>query len=480
MIKTMPMFDAPEAAPRRWARFTLALSGTFLANVTVFIVVVALPSIGSQLRASGAQQQLILAGYELVYAIGVIPGGRLGDSYGQFRVFGIGMAVFTLASTGCALAPSATVLVITRLAQAAGTALLVPQVYSLARTLFEPRERTRAFALAGVVMGAGAIAGQAVGGFLVTVNPFGLGWRVVFWIVVPFGVAALAATPAAAVRTRHGMPPGSPVLPGNTARGGLDLPGAGLAALALFAVVLPLTMGHDWGWPWWTAPVLLASVPVAAVFARRQRRLEDAGRSPLVPPSLLRRPGVGWGLAMTAVFGSGITAFFWLLALDLQNGRGLDPAGAGLMMLPLATAFAAASLTAPRLSPDHPERAVITGSVITALGYGAIAAVGTPPLPVLAVVLAVVGAGQGLAITPMLSLTLRAVPARQAGAGSGLVVTAQQLGSALGVCLFGLVFYGMLSADFYGTGAAVIAAFRVTIAALPVTALGAALIARRL
>ncbi|MBO0806331.1 MAG: MFS transporter, partial [Nocardiopsaceae bacterium] len=283
------------------------------------------------------------------------------------------------------------------------------------------------------------------------------------------------------------------------ARGGLDLPGAGLAAVALFAIVLPLTMGHQWGWPWWTAPVLLASVPVAAVFLRRQRRLESAGRSPLIPPSLLRQAGVGWGLAMIAVFGSGITAFFWLLALDLQAGRGMDPAGAGLMMVPLAVAFAAASLSAPRLSaprlsaprlsaprlsPARPERVVIGGSVVTALGYLAMAAVATPPLPVAAIVLAVIGAGQGLAITPMLGLALRAVPSRQAGAGAGLVVTAQQLGSALGVCLFGLVFYGAVShggAGFHGgPGAAVIPAFRVTIATLPVTALAAALIARRL
>lgn len=457
----MAVADGPGAGTRGWAGFAVVLSGTFLANVTVFIVVVALPSIGAQLGASGAQQQLILAGYELVYALGVIPGGRLGDSYGQFRVFGAGMAVFTLASAGCALAPTATLLVIGRLAQATGTALLVPQVYSLARTLFGGRDRARAFALAGVVMGAGAIAGQVIGGLLVTEDPFGIGWPVIFWMNLPVGGAALAVLPFAAVRTRR-MP----------ARGGLDLPGTAGAALTLFAIVLPLTMGHDWGWPWWTAPTLLASVPLAAVFTRRQRRLESSGLAPLVPPSLLRQPGVGWGLAMTALFGSGITAFFWLLALDLQTGRGLDAAGSGLMMLPLALLFAAASLTAPRLFPSRPERVVVIGTVVTAFGYLAMAFFAEPPLAALAVALAVIGAGQGLAITPMLSVTLRAVPGSQAGAGAGLVVTAQQVGAALGVCLFGLVFYS--------TGGTVTGEFRATMAVLPVTALGSALIAGRL
>ncbi|MBO0804406.1 MAG: MFS transporter, partial [Nocardiopsaceae bacterium] len=210
MTKSSPVSGllVPVAGPRRWAGFAVALSGTFLANVTVFIVVVALPSIGSQLGASGAQQQLILAGYELVYAIGVVPGGRLGDAFGQFRVFGAGMGLFIVASAGCALAPSATLLVGARLVQAAGTALIVPQVYSLARTLFGSRERARAFALAGVVMGAGAIAGQALGGLLISVDPFGMGWRVIFWLNLPVGAAALALLPAVAVRARRAASPG--------------------------------------------------------------------------------------------------------------------------------------------------------------------------------------------------------------------------------------------------------------------------------
>lgn len=457
----MPMHDPPADAPRKWTAFAVVLAGTFLANMTVFIVVVALPSIGSQLGASGAQQQLILAGYELVYAVGLISGGRLGDLHGPFRVFGTGMAVFTLASAGCALAPSAMLLVAARLVQGAGTALLVPQVYSLARSLFGDRERPRAFALIGVVMGAGVIAGQAAGGLLVTADPLGLGWRSVFWVNLPVGAAALAVLPAVASRTRR------PV-----ARTEADLPGMTLAGLALFLLVLPLVMGRDWSWPWWTAVMLLASVPLGWLFIRRQRRMEADGRSPLVPPSLMRRAGVGQGLAMIAVFNSGLTVFFWLLALYLQQSRGLDAAGTGLAMVPLALAFIAASLLAPCLFPGRSGRVVILGAVVTALGYAAVAAVPVPPMPVLGAILAVTGTGMGLAITPMLGIALHPVPERQAGAGAGLAATAQQMGAALGVCLFGLIFYG--------TPGTTATAFRVTVAALPATALAALLIARRL
>lgn len=446
-------------ASRRWAALAVLLSGTFLANLDVFIVVVALPAIHAQLGATAGEQQLVLAGYELVYAVGLITGGRLGDVYGRFRVFGLGMGLFTVASVCCALAPAAELLVGARLLQGAGTALLVPQVYSLVQGLFEPSERARAFAATGAVMGAGAVGGQLIGGFVISADVLGLGWRAVFWVNIPIGVAALVALPVVLCGADRG-----------TARPGLDLCGVALAGVTLFVFTLPLVLGRDWAWPWWMVLLLAASVPLATVFIGHELRVETSGRDPLMPVSLLRRPGFGWGLGLTAMFNSGLTVFFWLLALDLQQGRGMNAFGTGVAMLPLAAAFAVTSLLAPRLSRGDNERVLVIGAALAGLGYLATAAAAatTACLPLLLGALTLVGAGQGLVITPMLGVVLRTVPGEQSGAGAGLVATAQQLGAALGVCLFGLLFYGTLGRI------GIQAAFGLTVTTFTLTALTAA------
>lgn len=450
---------ASRPSSRRWAALTVVLSGTFLANLDVFIVVVALPAIHAQLGATAAEQQLVLAGYQLVYAVGLITGGRLGDVYGRFRVFGVGMGLFTLASVGCALSPSAGVLVGARLLQGLGTALLVPQVYGLVQGVFEPRDRARAFAATGAVMGAGAVGGQLIGGLVISTDVLGLGWRAVFWVNLPIGVAALAALPVVMRGDDRG-----------TARPRQDLLGVVLAGATLFAFTLPLVLGRDMAWPWWMLALLVASVPLAAVFVDHESRLEARGRDPLLPVSLLRRSGFGWGLGLTAVFNSGLTVFFWLLALDLAQDRGLNAFDTGAAMLPLTVSFVAASVLAPRFSRRHDAGVLIIGALLTGLGYLATVATAEAALPLLLGALALVGAGLGLVITPMLGAVLRTVPREQAGAGAGLVTTAQELGAALGVCLFGLAFSSILA----GNGFPV--AFRLTVAALTLTAIAAALI----
>ncbi|KEF02367.1 MULTISPECIES: MFS transporter [Streptomyces] len=451
---------------RPWAALVVLLCGTFLANLDVFIVVVAMPALERDLGADGGQQQLVLAGYQLVYALGLAAGGRLGDALGTLRVFGLGMAVFTGASVVCGVAPTTAVLVVARMVQGAGTALMVPQVYRAARTLFTGAAQRRAYAAIGAVMGLGAIGGQLLGGWLLSADVLGLGWRAVFLVNVPVGVLALTLLPWAA-----GCP--RPVRHGPVRA---DLPGIGLAAGALGLFVVPLVAGGAGGMVWWGPACLAASVPVGACFLRHERALEARGGSPLVPPRLLRLDGFRRGIALIILINCGLSAFVLMLGLLLQRGLDWSPLATGLGMAPAAVAFAGGSLLAPRLARGAEPRLLVLASLAATAGYAGCAAtaLGTDPRLLIGAVCAV-GAALGLCVTPALSVTLRTVPDAVAGAASGVVSTAQQLGAALGVCVFGFLFFAQVRAT-----ADVVGAFAVTTAALTTTSAAAGVLARDL
>ncbi|NLU71010.1 MFS transporter [Streptomyces sp. HNM0574] len=455
---------------RRWLILLVLLSGVFLANLDVFIVVVAMPEIRRSLGAGEAQQQLVLAGYQLVYGLGLIAGGRLGDSAGTLRTFRTGMTLFTLASAACALAPSAGLLVAARLLQGAGTALLVPQVYRSAQTLFTGTARRRALALTGGVMGLGAVCGQLFGGWLLTADPAGLGWRAVFLVNVPVGAAALAVLPWITRRGHNSRAPHAP------SRVRLDLPGTGLAALALGLLTGPLLVGGPDGPGPWALPLLAASVPAALWFLRYERAAEALGDDPLLPPRLLRCPGFGRGLAVVALVNCGLNAFVLVLGLLLQQGLGWPPLETGAGMLPAAGAFALASLATPRLRRVPQARALSGAAALAAAGYlGCAASVLTYGTGALLLALGVAGAGLGLLVGPVLAATLHHVPEDISGAASGVVATVQQIGAALGVCALGALFFALRHA---GTGFP--AAFAVTTAVIAVTTAAGGLLARGL
>ncbi|MEV1179275.1 MFS transporter [Nonomuraea sp. NPDC049784] len=174
-----------------WGAVAVVLVGAFMATLDSFIVIVAGPSIQADLHASDGQVQWILAGYQLTYAVSLITGGRLGDLYGRRRVFLTGMGAFTVASVACAVAQTATLLIAARLAQGLGAALMFPQVYAFLTVLVPERDRHRAFGRLGMVLGLATIAGQLVGGLLIGADVLGSGWRPVFWINVPIGLATM-------------------------------------------------------------------------------------------------------------------------------------------------------------------------------------------------------------------------------------------------------------------------------------------------
>src|SRR6266576_3591627 len=182
----------PVDASRRWWVLAIVVAAQFMFGVDAFVVNVAIPTIAVELHASAAQIEAVIAVYLIAYATLVVTGGRLGDIYGTKAVFIAGVLGFSASSLWCGLAQSGGELIAARLAQGATAALMVPQVLATLHLLFADDQRGRAFGIYGIVLGLAGAAGFALGGVLVTLDLLGLGWRVVFFVNVPFGLIIIA------------------------------------------------------------------------------------------------------------------------------------------------------------------------------------------------------------------------------------------------------------------------------------------------
>src|SRR5580693_369815 len=179
--------DSATAARGRWLMLIVLLAGQFMALLDVTIVNVAMPTIGRALHASGAALQLVVAGYTVSYAMLLITGARLGELYGRRRLFLAGVTVFTLSSLACGLAPGIEVLIAARFLQGAGAAAMVPQIISVIQASFSGPARARALSAYSAVLASGFVAGQVLGGVIVSADLFGAQWRPVFLVNVPVG-----------------------------------------------------------------------------------------------------------------------------------------------------------------------------------------------------------------------------------------------------------------------------------------------------
>jgi EmrB/QacA subfamily drug resistance transporter len=412
------------------------LAATFMTTLDIFVVNVAIPDMQRGLHASVAAIQWVVAGFGLVLATGLVTAGRLGDTYGRRRMFGWGLAVFTLASAGCGLAPGTGALVAGRLAQGLGAALLSPQVLAVLRTAWSGRAQGRAFTAYGLTMGIGAVFGQLIGGLLIRADLFGCGWRACFLVNLPVGLAALVLVPRALPESY------------GPERHRLDLTGALLSAAAVTGLVLPLIQGRQQGWPLWTWLCLAASGLLFAAFGAHQHRASrGGGTEPVLHTALFRLRGFPLGTVAQLVFWSGQASFFLVLALYLQQGRGLTPLHSGVVFTVIGAGYVLTSMAADRIAERLGRATVPTGALVMAAGIAALAAAvhhdgGTGSVWWLAPGLAVDGVGMGMIITPLTAAALSGVPTRLVGSAAGLVGTLQQVGGALGVALLGIVFYG--------------------------------------
>jgi EmrB/QacA subfamily drug resistance transporter len=422
---------ATPTAPHR-AMLPILLIGIFMAVLDFFIVNVAIPSIGRDLSAGPTSIEWVVAAYGLAYGVGLITGGRLGDSFGRRRMFLLGVALFTLASAACGLAPTATFLIGARAVQGLAAALMIPQILAIVGATFSGPERARAINIYGTVLGLAAVFGQLIGGLLIHADLLGLGWRACFLINIPIGAAAI-------VLAARFVPE-----PGPSGRPRIDVVGMVIATFALVALVLPLIEGRQHGWPLWTWLSLGSSAVLFVVFGRHQMGRGD--RATLIDVTLFKERAFTAGLTAQLAYFMGNAAFFLVFTLYVQQGHGLSALNAGLVFVPMGVGYMATSLTARHLAARMGRQVIALGAlvmlvgqiglIVTATHIGVHGSVGW-----LVPAIVLVGAGMGLTIAPLATTILSRIDPRHAGAASGVLSTVQQIGNALGVALIGVVFY---------------------------------------
>jgi EmrB/QacA subfamily drug resistance transporter len=423
---------------RRWVALAVILSGIFVTVMDSSIVNVAIPSIRSTLHASFGEAELTVASYALAFSAGMITGGRLGDIFGQRRVFMAAFAAFTLTSLLCGAAPNIEVLIVGRLLQGASAAMLSPQVFALVRMSFaDGGERTTAFGAMGVVIGLANVGGLILGGVLIQADLFGLAWRMVFLVNLPVGIVAIFLTPLVLDDVRSGE------------RKRLDLAGVALSTLAMLLLMLPLVEGPERGWAGWPVAMLVASLVAFVGFYLHQRWKSRHGLSPLLETDLFADRAFNVGALLILVFWASTTPFSFSYVLLMQTGYGYSPLATAGSLAILGGAFGIVSAIAGRLASFGVRRIMMAGVLVDLVGMllALVLCWTVNPLPAawLLPSLLLVGVGMGLFMTPILNVVMSGIHDRHVGSASGVLTTMQRGGNALGVATLGVPFFLTLS-----------------------------------
>lgn len=432
---------AKEVAANRWLILIIVLSAVFMQLLDTTITTVAVPAIQSSLKATFGEVQLVLAGYSLAFACTLITGGRLGDIYGRKRLFLIGMITFTLASAVCGAAPNAMTLVVARIVQGACSGLMFPQVLAILQVTFPEDEKQKAFAIYGATIGLATILGPVLGGSIIRLNLFHTDWRGIFYVNVPIGLIALWAGMRQLRESRADDAPR------------LDLVGVSVVTVGLFLLILPLVVGRDQGWPAWSIIMLVASAPILAAFAWYEWLLtRRPGSSPLMRTTLFNQRSFSVGLVLCLAFFAGIPAFFFVFLLMLQIGFGYEAVSAGAVTLAFAIMVAVGSARSAAVVKRFGTWTLLLGCVLLAAGLGTVQWLlhryGTG-LHGYALWwgLMIGGLGAGLVLAPVTGVILAGIKPSDAGAASGVLATAQQIGAAAGIAIAGIIFFGQLGTN---------------------------------
>ncbi len=414
----------------------VVLLATFMDLLDATIVTIAAPAIAGDLGATPTQLQWMLAGYVIALGSGLITGGRIGDDYGRRRVFLGSLAAFAVASAACALATDPAMLIGTRVLQGLAAGVMIPQVFGIIRSSFDPANMAKAFGAYGAVQGLAAVAGPLVGGFLVDANLLGLGWRTIFWVNVPIAVVAL-------ILGRWALPESA-----NRTRTPLDVVGAAMSTMAILLVLLPLVQGRDWGWPLWGFVLMLAGILLLFGFGAFERSVARRGGQPILDPALLRVPSFRAGLLASVFFFGAIGPFFLTLSIYLQTGTGRGAWQTGLVILPYAVGSIITSGLGIALAAKAGRALLVIGSLVLAASQALLWFIvrggDDPGYGLLALSLFVGGLGLGLAAPILVNVILAGVPGRDAGSAGGLLSTVNQIGAAAGIAVLGTVFFSSL------------------------------------
>jgi len=412
-----------DANPIRWSLLALTSVGAFMAPLDVSIVSVAIPKMVPALGMSFGASLWIHASYLLAMAVMLIPLGRLADERGRVHYYLGGIALFTLGSLGAALSPNGTVLILSRIVQGSGAALLSATSAAIIATAFPAKERGKAIGINIMAIYLGLSLGPPLGGFLV--DQFGWAW--IFLINIPIGLAVLLW--------------GWHLLPryeGN--RGGdfsLDLPGATLLGALLICLLVPFTFAPEWGWH---RPLVWILLALAVAFGVGFYMREHHAKSPMLDLDLLRKNRLFAAANVAALLNyMALFAVAILTAVQLQLVTGLSARHTGWIMLSQPVVQALLSPFAGRLSDRMGSRVLATtGMVLMAVGMALLALAGhSASLPGMVGALAIVGIGMASFSAPNTSAILGCVPRHQLGLASAFTATMRVTGQALSVAILG-------------------------------------------
>ncbi|GAA2982679.1 EmrB/QacA subfamily drug resistance transporter [Microbacterium terrae] len=435
---------------RRWLGLVVISVAVSLIIVDSTIVNVAIPAIVDDLGVTSTEVQWIQEAYTLVFASLLLVFGALADRFGRRRVMLIGVALFALASVGAALAPTGGLLILARLVQGVGGAMVLPTTLSLINATFQGRERGIAFAVWGSTIGGMAALGPLLGGWLTTE----FSWRWAFGINVPLGIAIVIGAFFAVRESRADRVQK------------IDVVGAALSVVTFSALVFALIEGRsygwwftdeeltigDWTWPWALSPVPIAlalAVVAASAFVMWGLHRQRVGKPTLIAFSLFSLRSFRNGNIAALLVSLGEFGVILSLPLWLQFVVGFDALQTGFMLVALAVgSFAASGIAGAlsgRVSPVLVVRAGLAAEIIgiVALGFAI-----TPDgawgwlIPCLLVY----GFGVGLATAQLTGVILVDVPVAESGQGSGTQSTSRQVGSALGIAVLGTILFGSTAA----------------------------------
>jgi EmrB/QacA subfamily drug resistance transporter len=417
-----------------WAVLVVVSLGFFMTLLDLTIVNIAIPNMILKLHASLDDVLWVLNAYALVLAVLVITAGRLGDLLGPRTMFVAGIAVFTVASAACGLAPGAGWLIAFRAVQGLGAAMLMPQTLALVTMTFPPDRRGAAFGVWGAVAGLATIAGPTLGGLLVTA----FDWRWIFFVNLPIGAAVLAVTffiiPAFQPGRRHRF----------------DIAGVVLASLGLLGICYGLVEGQRYDWGTVTSfisipLVIAAGVVLLGVFLLVQKMRQD--REPLVPFVLFRSRNFTLMNWVSGTLSIGMLGIFLPLTIYLQSALGFSALKAGLTLAPSSVVMIILAPGLGRLTDKIGGKYILlTGLTLFAAGMGWVVLIATPHsawYDFLAPMI-VAGLGMGGTFPPMTTVAMRDVDPRMAGAASGVLNTVRQVGSVIGTAAVGALLQNRL------------------------------------
>jgi len=418
-----------------WAVLLVVSLGFFMTLLDLTIVNIAIPDMITRLHASLDDILWVINAYALVLAVLLITAGRLGDLFGQRKMFVLGIVVFTAASAACGLAPTAAALIAFRAVQGLGAAMLVPQTLAILTMVFPPERRGAAFGVWGAVAGVATVAGPTLGGLLVTA----FDWRYIFYVNLPIGIIVIALTGALIPDLRTGR------------RHRLDLAGVVLASAALLAICYGLVEGQRYNWSTITSfisiPLVLAvGVVLLAAFLLVQRA-KQAGE-PLIPFSLFRSRNFSLMNWVSGTVTIGMMGIFLPFTIYLQSVLGFSALKAGLALAPASVISMFVAPVAGRLSDGIGGKFILmTGLSFFAIGMGWIALTAQVNSPWYHFLpgLIVAGFGMGCTFAPMTTIAMRDVQYQMAGAASGVLNTTRQVGAVIGTAAVGALLQNRLA-----------------------------------